>query len=53
MTGCGPFLHNDPVDRPMSIFNGVTTLYFNGGKAPYVLLPIVPPKNTTRRKRRP
>jgi predicted acyl esterase len=52
MTGCGPFLHNDPLDRPMSIFNGVTTLYFSGGKAPYVLLPVIPPKNTAARKRR-
>jgi predicted acyl esterase len=52
MTGCGPFLHNDPLDRPMSIFNGVTTLYFSGGRAPYVLLPVIPPKNTAARKRR-
>jgi len=44
LTGCGPFLHNDPADRPMKIFNGVTTLHFSGNKAPYVLLPIIPPK---------
>jgi uncharacterized protein len=52
LTGCGPFLHNDPIDRPMSIFNGVTTLHFSGGKAPYVLLPVIPPKKGAARKRR-
>jgi uncharacterized protein len=51
LTGCGPFLHNDPIDRPMSIFNGVTTLHFSGSKAPYVLLPVIPPKKGAARKR--
>jgi len=42
LTGCGPFLHNDPQDRPAEIFDGVTTLHF-GRKTPnYVLLPIIP-----------
>ncbi len=44
LTGCGPFLHNDPRDRPAAIFNGTTSLHFGGGKAPYLLLPIIPPK---------
>jgi predicted acyl esterase len=44
LTGCGPFLHNDPRDRPPAIFSGTTTLHFGRGKAPYVLLPIIPPK---------
>ena len=51
LKGCGPFLHNDPIDRPMSIFNGVTTLHLSGSKAPYVLLPIIPPKKGAARKR--
>jgi predicted acyl esterase len=51
LTGCGPFLHNDPLDRPMSIFDGVTTLHFSGSKAPYVLLPVIPPKKGAARKR--
>jgi len=51
LTGCGPFLHNDPIDRPMSIFNGLTTLHFSGSKAPYVLLPVIPPKKGALRKR--
>src|SRR5262249_36111241 len=40
LTGCGPFLHDDPVDRPPEIFAGTTTLHFGGGRANYVLLPI-------------
>ncbi len=44
LKGCGPFLHNDPVDRPPAIFNGTTTLHFGRGKASYLLLPIIPPK---------
>jgi predicted acyl esterase len=44
LTGCGPFLHNDPRDRPPAIFNGTTGLHFASGKAPYLLLPIIPPK---------
>ena len=41
-TGCGPFLHNDPTDRPADIFGGNVTLHFDEGKRPYVLLPIIP-----------
>jgi predicted acyl esterase len=41
-TGCGPFLHNDPRDRPPSIFNGKVTLHAGGERAAYVLLPIIP-----------
>jgi predicted acyl esterase len=48
LTGCGPFLHNDLADRPPEIFAGVTSLHFGGRRAPYLLLPIVPPKAKTR-----
>ncbi len=41
LKGCGPFLHDDPVDRPKDIFNGQTTLHFGGDSAPYLLLPVV------------
>jgi len=44
LKGCGPFIHDDPRDRPAAIFNGTTTLHFGRGKAPYLLLPIIPPK---------
>jgi predicted acyl esterase len=52
LTGCGPFLHNDPRDRPPAIFNGTTGLHFSRGKAAYLLLPIVPPKKPAGGKKR-
>ena len=52
MRGCGPFLHNDPRDRPAPLFSGDTTLYFGRGAAAYVLLPIIPAKPAQRRKSR-
>jgi predicted acyl esterase len=42
MTGCGPFLHNDPRDRPPDTFGGTTTIYAGGYRASYVLLPYIP-----------
>ncbi len=50
MTGCGPFMHDDPQDRPREIFGGRNTLHFAPGKAPYVLLPVIPPKARARTK---
>jgi hypothetical protein len=44
LTGCGPFLHDDPRDRPADVFGGVTSLHFGRDKQPYLLLPIIPPK---------
>jgi hypothetical protein len=44
-TGCGPFLHDDPRDRPVELFGGRTTLHFGEGRENYILLPIVPPKD--------
>jgi predicted acyl esterase len=44
LTGCGPFLHNDPADRPDKIFAGQNTLHFGPARPSYVLLPVVPPK---------
>jgi len=44
LKGCGPFLHDDPVDRPSEIFGGQTTLHFGGDRQAYLLLPVVPPK---------
>jgi hypothetical protein len=43
LLGCGPFLHNDPRDRPASIFGGTTTLHLGGSHQAFVLLPVVPP----------
>ncbi len=50
LKGCGPFLHDDPRDRPPAIFNGTTSLHFGRGKTPYLLLPIIPPKKQAGRK---
>jgi uncharacterized protein len=44
LTGCGPFLHDNPRDRPPEIFGGVTGLHFGGVARPYLLLPIIPSK---------
>jgi uncharacterized protein len=52
LKGCGPFLHNDPKDRPAGIFGGVTTLHFGGGKQPCLLLPIIPPATKSKARRR-
>jgi len=43
MTGCGPFLHDDPRDRPPAIFGGTNALHAGRGCDPFLLLPIVPP----------
>jgi predicted acyl esterase len=39
LRGCGPFLHNDPRDRPADVFGGTTTLHLNDS---YVLIPVIP-----------
>lgn len=44
MQGVGPFKHDEPGDRPPEVFGGTTTLHFGSGRQPYVLVPIVPPK---------
>ncbi|HEX2135574.1 MAG TPA: CocE/NonD family hydrolase C-terminal non-catalytic domain-containing protein, partial [Microvirga sp.] len=44
LKGCGPFLHDDPVNRPPEVFGGTTTLHVGGGRQAYVLLPIIPAK---------
>jgi hypothetical protein len=48
LTGCGPFLHDNPRDRPPEIFGGVTGLHFGGVARPYLLLPIIPSKRGDR-----
>jgi uncharacterized protein len=42
-TGCGPFLHDDPRDRPVAVYGGSTTIHFGAERENFVLLPIVPP----------
>jgi predicted acyl esterase len=42
LKGCGPFLHDDPRDRPPEIFGGKTTLHIAPDRASYLLVPIIP-----------
>lgn len=44
MNGCGPFMHDDPADRPPEIFGGKVTLHFGPQYAAAVLLPVIPAK---------
>jgi hypothetical protein len=46
-TGNGPFLHDDPRDRPLDIFGGQTTLHLGSGRENFVLLPIIPSRGST------
>jgi len=43
LRGCGPFLHDDPQDRPRAVFGGVNRLHFGSGCKAYLLLPVIPP----------
>jgi uncharacterized protein len=43
MKGVGPFTHTNPQDRPPAVFGGTNTLHFASDRAPYLLLPIIPP----------
>jgi hypothetical protein len=45
LRGCGPFLHNDPADRPAKLFAGKTTLHAETSRQPFLLLPIIPRKH--------
>jgi len=42
MTGCGPFLHDDPVDRPPELTTSRQTLWHGPGRESYLLLPVIP-----------
>jgi len=42
MRGCGPFVHDDPQDRPPAIFGGKVTLHAGEGQQPCLLLPVIP-----------
>ena len=44
LTGCGPFLHDDPRDRPPAVFGGTAALHAGAERAAFVLLPVVPPR---------
>ncbi|MDH3194387.1 MAG: CocE/NonD family hydrolase [Acidimicrobiia bacterium] len=41
-TGCGPFLHDDPRDRPADVFGGETMIHLGPDRPAYVLTPVIP-----------
>ncbi len=43
LTGCGPFLHDDPADRPAGLAGSTQTLWTGRTRAAYLLLPVIPP----------
>ncbi len=45
LRGCGPFLHDDPNDRPASVFLDAEITVHGGGKyGTSLLLPVIPPR---------
>jgi uncharacterized protein len=41
-TGVGPFLHDDPRDRPVAVYGGTTTIHCGNGRESFLLLPVIP-----------
>jgi putative CocE/NonD family hydrolase len=42
LTGCGPFLHDDPRDRPPEVFSGRVTVHTGADHPSSLLLPVIP-----------
>jgi predicted acyl esterase len=42
LRGSGPFLHDDPDDRPHEVFGGTVTVHTGGEHGSYLLLPFMP-----------
>ena len=42
LRGCGPFLHDDPRDRPHRLFAGTTTVHIDRAGFSHILVPIIP-----------
>lgn len=43
-TGVGPFLHDDPDNRPSEVFDNTVMLHLGPDTPAHVLLPVVPPR---------
>jgi uncharacterized protein len=41
-SGCGPFTHTDPRDRPAHVFGGTVTLHTGPDHPSWLLLPVIP-----------
>jgi uncharacterized protein len=48
MRGCGPFVHDDPNDRPPAVFGGKVTLHFGPNRSAHIVLPVIPEKDPKR-----
>jgi predicted acyl esterase len=44
LRGSGPFLHDDPEDRPAEIFGARNAVHTGGAHMSYLLLPVIPAK---------
>jgi hypothetical protein len=42
LKGCGPFLHDDPTDRPVEVYGGITAVHFGPDQQAHVLTPVIP-----------
>ena len=42
LTGCGPFLHDDPTNRPADIFGRKVTVHTGPGTPSHLLVPVIP-----------
>ncbi len=42
LTGCGPFLHDDSLDRPMDVFGGEVTIHTGPDHPSWLLVPVIP-----------
>jgi hypothetical protein len=42
LTGCGPFLHDDPQDRPEEIFGSRVSIHTGPGTPSRLLVPVIP-----------
>ncbi len=42
MKGCGPFIHDEPTDRPADVFGATVTVLTGGAYRSHLLLPIIP-----------
>jgi predicted acyl esterase len=48
--GVGPFVHNDPTDRPADVFGGTVRVHTGGEHESYLLLPVIPPQSEMTRQ---
>lgn len=42
LTGCGPFLHDDPTDRPLELFGGEISIHTGPRHPSSLLIPVIP-----------